>query len=123
MLSTVMVIDDEPTICELLVAVLQDEGYQVATAPHGRAALDTLATTRDPPGLIITDLMMPVMSGWEFCQVRLAMPPLAAIPVVVMSAANALPTQVAALGVVGALPKPLDLDALIALVKQYCPLI
>lgn len=81
----ILVIEDDVTLRESLAEVLMDEGFEVRTAHHGRAALGTL---RDGfrPDLILLDLMMPVMDGWQFRNITLDDPALARIPVVVTTA-------------------------------------
>jgi CheY-like chemotaxis protein len=70
--------------------------------------------------VLILELMMPVMNGWDFLQVRQQDPLLAPIPIVVISAARTA-INVSALDVQGALDKPFDMDRLLATVQRYCP--
>ena len=79
-----LVVDDDRDIRELLVELLASEGYAVASAADGRRALAEARATR--PDVILLDLMMPVMSGWEFREAQLRDPELAGIPVVVVTA-------------------------------------
>ena len=118
----IMIVEDDRDIRFLLAEVLQDEGYAVQTAEHGRAALNALIAAPRPPCLIITDLMMPVMDGWTFCRERTAIPALADVPVVVISAIANLPATMPALGVIAAFSKPLDLRALLTIVTNHCSL-
>jgi CheY-like chemotaxis protein len=67
--GTVLVVDDDAAVREGLVAFLQDEGYDALAAENGRRALELLET-REAPRLILLDLMMPVMDGWEFLAER-----------------------------------------------------
>jgi CheY-like chemotaxis protein len=80
----VLVVDDDRDIRELLVELLASEGYEVASAADGRRALAEARSRR--PDVILLDLMMPVMSGWEFREAQLRDPELAGIPVVVVTA-------------------------------------
>jgi CheY-like chemotaxis protein len=80
----VLVVDDDRDIRELLVELLASEGYEVASAPDGRRALAEARARR--PDVILLDLMMPVMSGWEFREAQLRDPALADIPVLVVTA-------------------------------------
>ena len=64
--STILVVDDERNIVQLARLYLRNEGYQVETAANGREALDKVRQTS--PSLILLDLMMPVMDGWEVCK-------------------------------------------------------
>ena len=80
----VLVVDDDRDIRELMVELLASEGYEVASASDGRRALAEARARR--PDVILLDLMMPVMSGWEFREAQLRDPTLADIPVVVVTA-------------------------------------
>jgi CheY-like chemotaxis protein len=104
----VLAVDDEPALRELAVAVLEDEGFDVRAAADGRQALTVLAAW--PADVILLDLTMPVMDGWAFLEARRGDPALAAIPVVVMSAARPGRPALRALDVARVLPKPSDLD-------------
>ncbi|MBA3818166.1 MAG: response regulator [Deltaproteobacteria bacterium] len=114
----VLIVDDDRDIRESLAQVLGDRGYQVVTAEHGQAALDYLAA-HPLPALIVLDLMMPVMAGEDFRRAQVAVPRLASIPVVIMSAADRGSTIAAELGV-EFLPKPARMQQLLAAVKRYC---
>jgi CheY-like chemotaxis protein len=116
---SILIVDDEPEIRQLLSEVLVEEGYTVAHATNGREALTYLQTANPLPCVIILDLMMPSMNGWDFLQVRQHDPQLALIPIVVISAAHGH-TMAAALGVQSALDKPIDLERLLATVQHYC---
>jgi len=82
--STILVVDDEFGIGELLEAVLLDDGHRVITAMNGRHALERIAEAR--PDLVISDLMMPVMDGGALRQALLNNPDLCAIPFILMCA-------------------------------------
>jgi len=110
----VMVVDDEPSIRDLIVAVLEDEGYAVVAATNGRRALELMPSER--PDLVIMDIMMPEMDGREAYRRLRDLPDLAHTPVVMMSAAVApdrLTPRVAAF-----LAKPFDLDLLLTTVAR-----
>jgi CheY-like chemotaxis protein len=115
----ILVVDDEAEVRWLLSELLTDEGYTVAQAANGREALAYLQTATPLPCVILLDMMMPVMNGWDFLQVRQQDPVLAPIPIVVVSAARTS-ISVSALGVQAALDKPFDMDRLLASVQQYC---
>ncbi len=83
----VLVVEDEPDIRDLMVAILESEGYTVRAAADGAEALAQLQLG-NPPCVILLDLMMPVMDGWTFCREKQKFPELAAIPVVVVSAVS-----------------------------------
>jgi CheY-like chemotaxis protein len=80
----VLVVEDDDDIRELLAALLMDAGYEVQTASNGLEALR--AALASPPDVIVLDLMMPVMNGWEFLRAQGSDPRLARIPVVAVSA-------------------------------------
>jgi CheY-like chemotaxis protein len=116
---SVLVVDDDTAIRLVISTLLEEEGYTVMQATNGQAALTQLQAVHPLPHLIILDLMMPIMNGWDFLQARQHDPRLAPIPVVVISAIRPFSTA-AALGVQEALPKPIDLDRLVIAVQQYC---
>jgi CheY-like chemotaxis protein len=109
----VMVIEDERDIREAVEAVLADEGYDVMGACDGADALDKLRSFH--PVLVLLDLMMPRMNGWQFRAAQQQDPELAGIPVVVLSALGRVPDLDAA----DFLPKPFDLERLVRCVKRH----
>lgn len=117
-LARVLIVEDDVAVAESLAEVLRDEGYDAFVAGDGRQALDWLERNA-PPELILLDLWMPVLSGEEFRREQLALPALASIPVVVISAAADARARAAAIGAVGLLPKPIDLDRLLEVVQRY----
>jgi CheY-like chemotaxis protein len=106
--KTILLVDDDEGLREALSEVLEAEGHAVDCAVHGGDALAKLQAGRRPD-LILLDLMMPVMDGWEFRRAQLADPSLADIPVVVITAAGRLPRAIDARQV---LRKPFRLDEL-----------
>jgi CheY-like chemotaxis protein len=108
-MSWILLIDDDEDMRESMSAVLELNGYKVKTAAHGRAALEVLRATPERPALILLDLMMPVMDGWQFRDEQLRDPALAAIPVVVVSGQGLLMRQPAMPGVADVLRKPFDI--------------
>ena len=113
----VLVIDDEPDIREVLVTVLASEGHHAVVAADGREALRLLREGLRPC-LILLDLMMPVMNGWEFRVQQRDDPDLAAIPTVVVSAAGM--DAIRAVRADAILPKPIDVDRLLEILRGYC---
>ena len=113
----VLVIEDDPGIAGILVDVLGDEGYRVATADDGRAL--ALALT-EPPDLILLDVMMPGMSGVEVCRRLRADPRTAAVPVVFLTAVphDVLRPQVAAYAPRALLRKPFGLAEVLEVVER-----
>ena len=114
---TVLIIEDDPDVREVMIAVIEKEGHTAIPAANGTEALRLL---RDGlhPCLILLDLMMPVKNGWEFRAEQNADSRLASIPTVVVSAAGR--DAVRDLDPDGALPKPIDLDVLTKLLKAHC---
>jgi two-component system response regulator MprA len=113
-----MAIDDDPDILLALKDVLELEGYSVMLARSGREALELLRRGARP-AVILLDLMMPDISGWEFRELQLADASLASFPVVVVSGQGVSARDVSALGVAGYLKKPVDLDQLLGTVERY----
>jgi CheY-like chemotaxis protein len=117
----ILLVDDDPAICEALMEILEDEGYEVTVARNGREALDYLRKRRDrPPGLILLDLMMPVMSGVEFLDAYGEEPGLPSVPVVVLSVNPALSGRQHRRDVLLYLSKPVKLPHLLGTVEQWC---
>jgi len=111
----VLAVDDEHMIAYLVKATLEDAGYQVRTARDGLEALEALA--EESFDLLITDIMMPHLDGWELCKKLHSDEQLAKIPVVVMSAARDL-REPDGCRTAAKLPKPFDIDALVRVVRQ-----
>jgi CheY-like chemotaxis protein len=110
----VMLVDDDEDIRTVLSEALQDAGYDVRCAASGREALTQLRGGYRP-GLILLDLMMPVMDGWQFRDEQLGQAEIASIPVVVISAVN--PGKQLPRGTT-LLRKPFDLDVMLATVDS-----
>jgi CheY-like chemotaxis protein len=110
--SVILVVDDDADSRETLAELLSSRGYTVESAENGRQALEYLS--RSKPALIILDLMMPVMSGWEFLERQKIDPGLRWLPVVVMTASG-LVDDVKANAVVR---KPVDFGALMNAVDE-----
>ncbi len=117
MSAVVLVVEDDDDAREALAELLQAEGYAVAQAVNGLAALEWLRAN-PAPRVILLDLMMPVMSGPEFRDRQLREAALAAIPVIIVSAIDG--TVAEQLGVADHFLKPLDPGKLLAAVGKYC---
>ena len=116
-----LVIDDDEDLRETLCDALTDAGFVVSCAANGREALDTLAAG-PRPDIILLDLLMPVMNGWQFCQARKMDPELAAIPVIAMSAAVSKdPWSPYYLDVEDFVAKPIALEDLVAKLEAFRP--
>src|SRR5687768_13520104 len=90
----ILVVDDDIDIREAIQDTLEEEGFRVESAPDGAAALERLRALPYEPCLVLLDLMMPVMDGWEFLAARKEDPRLASIPITVISASRDLPDDV-----------------------------
>lgn len=119
--ESILVVEDDADIRDALETYLAGEGYPVFTARNGQ---DALARLREipAPSLVLLDLMMPVMNGWDFLEAQKTDSVIATLPVVVVSALRegaalqgGMPT-----GAVAYLKKPIGLDALMDVVEKYC---
>jgi len=118
--STVLIVDDDVALVEALTDFLEYEGYGVATAADGLAALDQLRRGLRPC-VILLDLMMPGMNGWDFRREQMKDDELEDIPVIVMTAANLSARSVKAeLGDVEFVPKPAPKNMLVAAIRRRC---
>lgn len=117
---SVLVVDDDPSIRRMIVAALKRDGYAFHEAGNGRDALELMREQH--PDVVVLDLMMPILSGWDVLQERSHDQVLRSIPVILVSA-NRDPEIASAVdkGVCAFLPKPFDIGALSALVKSCMP--
>jgi CheY-like chemotaxis protein len=113
-----MIIDDDDDLRKALTLIMSTYGYDVAAFGDARRALGALESGTEP-FLILLDLMMAGMSGWEFRAAQLGNAKLTGIPVVVLTAANTLTDGVHSLSGVEVIPKPFALDSLLAIVGRY----
>jgi CheY-like chemotaxis protein len=115
----ILVVDDHLSLLTLLSIFLQDVGYDIVTARNGREALACLHTSNPPPELILLDLAMPVMTGWEFLRQQQRDSRLAMLPVILMTALGRFEDAAMTSSVVACVEKPLDLDALAAVLHEH----
>jgi len=113
--SSVLVIEDDPDMRSLLVLMLEDRGHHVVAASDGREGLDVLR--RETPDLILLDMKMPVMDGWEFAR-RYREEHSDPTPIVVMTAAEDPRQRAEEVGAAGWLGKPVELDRLYATIDE-----
>jgi|SRR6185369_16724909 CheY-like chemotaxis protein len=113
----VLIVEDDEDLRDMMAQMLTIEGFDAATAANGREALEYLHST-GKPNVILLDLMMPVMDGWEFRRRQKADPELEAVPVIVLSALD--PPRAATVDADAFLKKPLDFDRLLELVRDHC---
>ena len=114
--STIIVVDDDNGIRETLRIALEVEGYTVITASNGREGIDLLRSI-PTPCLILLDLMMPVMNGWEFADQIKRDNALSTIPIVIITAYG---KQAAPIKAAGVIAKPIDLEVLYEVVRNTC---
>lgn len=115
--DTVLVVEDEDEARNTLMQILEIEGYRVLGFSNGAEALSYLSESKEPC-LIVMDIRMPVMGGSEFRSAMLRDPRLAKIPVVVVTALE--PTAAAGLCALRVFRKPVDVNALVDVVRQNC---
>jgi CheY-like chemotaxis protein len=116
---TVLIVDDDEHLRESLAELLTGEGYAAAAAADGRTALAYLQQ-HAPPCLIILDLLMPVMDGWEFRERQRRVSDLAEIPVLVTTALSEEYRRENRLQAQAYLTKPLDVPHLLRVVADCC---
>jgi two-component system chemotaxis response regulator CheY len=112
----VLVVDDDESIREFISLALMDTGYCVAAATDGAAALGTIP--RFHPDLILLDMRMPVMNGWEFAATYRAAPG-PHVPIIVLTAARDAAESAAEIQAQAYLAKPFDLDRLLDLIASF----
>lgn len=113
---TILVVEDDLPIRESLCELLTFEGYSVEAASHGLEALSKLKNI-GKPRLILLDLMMPVMTGWEFLEQIRNDNAYSSVPVVILSAVGNTSKEGLANGF---LKKPIEMDSLLAQIKKFC---
>ena len=116
-MPTILVVDDEEPVRGFLARLLMDDGYQVRLANHGRHALELME--KDLPDLVLSDVMMPVLSGRELCQRLKSREETRDIPVILMTSSGQKATE--GTGADDSIAKPFDLDAVEALVQRWLP--
>lgn len=117
--GSVLIVEDDEAIRETLADILQYEGYVVTTACDGRDALLRLHSGATP-SLILLDLMMPRMNGWEFRVEQLSRQEMAGIPIIILSGAHDAHRQATLLNANGVLSKPIEVIKLLELVRIHC---
>jgi len=122
--GNVLIVEDDPDVRDMLSTLLSMEGFNPVAAEDGLEALHLLRAVRhrapDVPCLVLLDLKMPRLSGHEFRRAQLGDPIVASVPVAVMSGAVDLQQRAEALGAVATVPKPIDCNALLDVVRRYC---
>ena len=116
---SILVVDDQPESSDAVGLLLEEQGIEVRIAHDGEEALATLQRGFRPC-LVVVDLMMPKMDGWEFRQRQLSDPQFAGIPVLIMSGYPNADKAAGTLGVRTVLKKPLSVPRLLSLVSRHC---
>ena len=116
--KTILVVEDETDILYSLEIFLESCGYRVLTAENGQAALERIEEA-GRPDLILLDMKMPVMSGWQFAEKYHSAPGTHA-PILVMTAAADAETRAKDSGALAWIGKPFALQELLELVRKYC---
>jgi len=117
-MATILIVDDDAEIRQALTEALEGAGHEVAAAKNGAQALEWLRSS-PPPCLILLDLMMPVMDGYEFITQQKLDSKLAPVPVVVITAGRRI-AGAKMIDVADVLLKPFALGRLKSVVQQYC---
>jgi CheY-like chemotaxis protein len=117
--NKILVVEDDGDIRETLTQCLSLYGFSVDIASNGKEALDLLESNRCDPSLILLDIMMPVMDGWEFRSLQQHHPKLSNIPVVIITADGNAKQKAEKMGVKDGIRKPFDLEDLIEVIQKY----
>lgn len=115
--KSILVIDDDPAICQTMKDVLEINGYRVTTARDGQEGIKALTTMSTLPCMILLDLMMPGMNGWGFLDFQRANAQFATVPVIICSAYENSAKSVSKNPVI---TKPVKLNSLLGAVKAFC---
>lgn len=122
--GNVLIVEDDPDVRDMLATLLSMEGFYAIGAEDGLEALHLLRAVRHRaptvPCLVLLDLKMPRLGGSEFRRAQLGDPIVAAVPIAVMSGATDLEERAKDLGAVAAVPKPIDVENLLNVVRRYC---
>ena len=117
--KTILLVEDDVDLREIVADLLRDAGRHVVEAENGSVALDKLGLL-ERPCLILLDLVMPRMDGYEFLRRLNERPEVAEFPVLVVSATGDLDVAEQYTGVLGTLPKPFDVATLLSWVNALC---
>jgi two-component system chemotaxis response regulator CheY len=116
----VLVVEDDFDVLLAIGTILEEAGYEVLRAANGVEALGQLGDRKGRCDLILLDLMMPVMNGWDFRRKQKDTPAFAGIPVLLMSAGAHMATVSGDLDAVGYLTKPVEMSDLLDIVRRHC---
>jgi CheY-like chemotaxis protein len=116
--NDVLVVDDDTDMVEVIELVLNEAGYATRSALNGKLALESVATGM--PALIVLDMLMPVMDGWQFAQefrARYGHD----VPILVATAAEHVQSRSGPIAATAVLPKPFEINDLLRLVARHVP--
>ena len=116
-IGPILVVDDDPDIREALCELLEDEGYRAVSASNGKEALVYLSS-KERPCIILLDLMMPIMDGWEFRRLQKNDARWSKIPVVVITAAGK--QGAGSIAAERVLAKPLRVESVLEAIEHFC---
>jgi CheY-like chemotaxis protein len=117
--NVILIVEDDSAIRTSLAMILEFEGFETRVAENGLDGLHVLETEKTLPSLIILDIMMPIMDGWEFREAQKEHPDAAGVPVVVMTADIHAFEKATKMGAQGFIQKPLNVDHLIKTVSKF----
>lgn len=120
LLKTVLVVEDDEVIRDTLAQLLEDQGYKVVAAQHGRDALEKLNAGGSAPCLLLMDLMMPVMNGWELLSAVRREQRWSQLPVIILSAGGEAQDVLLTDPKVRFLKKPIRMASLLEAVRIGC---
>jgi CheY-like chemotaxis protein len=116
----VMVVEDDWDVRESIAEVLEDNDYRPIRASNGKEALDRLRAAARKPCVILLDIMMPIMDGWQFREHQAQDPELSNIPVIVLSAHANIDEAASGMHAAASLRKPIQLQVLLTIVHRLC---
>jgi len=116
--SHILVVEDDPDMSEVIVWALRQAHYETVAAANGKQALESVSAGM--PALILLDMMMPVMDGWQFSREYRAQYSQSA-PIIVITAAEQAERRAEEIGAEGWLSKPFELHDLLQAVARFCP--
>jgi CheY-like chemotaxis protein len=117
--TRVLIVEDDADIARNLRDLLEGEGHIVTWAGNGAVALEQLRGSSELPSLILLDLMMPVMDGYEFRIEQEGDPRIAWIPVILMTADGDIQAKKYQIGAQMHISKPLEIDAILEAVRRF----
>jgi CheY-like chemotaxis protein len=116
--ARILLVEDDADLRESLCKAMEEAGYEVDGVRNGQEALEYLRREQ-PPCVVLLDLMMPVMTGWEFRDAQRGDPALSEIPVVILTADGRAQSKADSLGVKRFLRKPVQLEELLGTVRSF----